>query len=125
MVGLVLISFIVFADTVVWWKETNHQLTIIPLNWLRNALSAEGAADRAKFTLWQHPLVSMLWVMGPGLLFYGFRAAKESMSPAPPPVALPLDPEDGDVEEENTSRPPNRGAPGARGKHVTPPSPPP
>ncbi|KAI0719705.1 Alg9-like mannosyltransferase family-domain-containing protein [Fomitopsis betulina] len=110
IVGLVLTSFIIFLDTAVWWKETQHSLTIIPLNWLRGGLSTGITTDQRGFTLWKHPLVSLLWVVGPGLLFYGFRAAREIFRPAPPAVALSLDPEDVDWENENTSVPPNYSA---------------
>lgn len=118
IVGLVLTSFIIFLDTAVWWKETQHSLTIIPLNWLRGGLSTGITTDQRGFTLWKHPLVSLLWVVGPGLLFYGFRAAREIFRPAPPAVALSLDPEDVDWENENTSVPPNYSARHSRGKPV-------
>ena len=61
----------------------------------------------------------MLWVLGPGLLFYGIRAAKEILRPAPPPVALPLDPDDINIEEENTNCIPYHAVSSARRKYMT------
>ena len=116
MVGIVLISFNIFADTAFWWEKTNHRLIIIPFDWLRGAL--HDSSDGRAFTLWKHPLVSLLWTIGPGLLYYGFRATMEILRPTLAPVALPLDPEDIDQEEESTDRPPTRKAPGAPRKHV-------
>lgn len=117
--GLVHTFFIVSADTVLWWEETNHKLTIIPFNWVRNACSTGGFAESTKFTLWQHPLISVLWVLGPGLLFYGICAAMEIIRPAPPSVALPLDPDDINIEEENTNCIPYHAISSARRKYMT------
>ncbi|TFY60430.1 hypothetical protein EVJ58_g5159 [Rhodofomes roseus] len=75
----------VFVDTL-FFRGNIYDMVLTPLNFLRYNLSSDNLAEHGVHPRWLHLIVNLPLIVGPGLLYYGIRAARQLWRPTPTPL---------------------------------------